>query len=730
MLELKLHPPTDRPGIVHRRSVLDKLEAAADARLVVIVAPPGYGKTTVMAQWMESITAPTAWLTLDRIDNDPAVLISGLATTLRAAGILNGEVVDQRTASDVVLTHGVANFLESLERAQTTGTILLDQVDSLRSRSSLDVLSSLLTQLPPGINVALTARSGAGLPLPILRSRGAVTELSMADLAMDEGEAKELLDNAGVRVESEFSEILERTEGWPAGLYLTALAIRAGAPASPAPYVRGDDIFVADYLRQEVLGRLSEARMSFLTRTSILTRLSGPLCDHLLQRTGSGRQLDRLEGSNLLIIPIDRTRTWYRYHSLLQDFLRSELERREPEGSTVLHSRAADWLEAHGQPEAAIEHAIAAGDSDRVAKLVSEVARATYAKGLMETLSGWFNWLEGNGAIANFPETAALGSFARSLEGDQRGAERLAQYAFFGLAGEPLADDQLGVLARMVRSFRAETGPERALADARAARGGLPPSSQWNHVVMAAEALALVAMGERDEADAIWAEAVLIGEEMEALPLTTAGLTERALIAWDQGDWEAVEGLIQRSLDRIEKGGLEHYITSALAFVIAARLAIRRGDIDGARAYMGRATAIRPRMTVGMPILSIQALLEMTRTFIELADVAGARRVMREASDIVAERPRLGELRVEHDELKERLAALPAGSVGASSLTSAELRLLPMLVTHLTYPEIGERLFVSRHTVKTQAMSIYRKLGVSSRTEAVDAARAIGLLGS
>jgi len=316
------------------------------------------------------------------------------------------------------------------------------------------------------------------------------------------------------------------------------------------------------------------------------------------------------------------------------------------------------------------------------------------------------------------------------LEGDDRGAARLADYVFVDADGEPSEDGQLSAFSRMIRSFQATTGLDNALSDARAARHGFLRSSEWLHVAMGAEAMALTAMGELDEADTVWAEAVRVSEELEALPFTTVGLAENALIASGRGDWATAEQLVERSMSRIDDGGLESYITSALTFVMAARLAARRGDIAEGRAHMGRATAIRPRLTIGMPALSLQTLLEMTKTFIELADVAGARRVMREASDIVMARPRLGALGSEHAELKSRLSALPAGSVGASSLTNAELRLLPLLVTHLTYPEIGERLFVSRHTVKTQAMSIYRKLGVSSRAEAVDAARGIGLLGS
>jgi LuxR family maltose regulon positive regulatory protein len=200
------------------------------------------------------------------------------------------------------------------------------------------------------------------------------------------------------------------------------------------------------------------------------------------------------------------------------------------------------------------------------------------------------------------------------------------------------------------------------------------------------------------------------------------------MMAIQHNDWDSAASIVSRAIEQVEEEGLETYITSALAYVQAARIAAHRGDRELGKKYMGAASRIRPLLTVALPVYSVLTLHEMASAYIEYADIAGARRLMREASDILALRPRLGTLVEEHNELLDRLAALPAGTVGPSSLTGAELRLLPLLVTHLTYPEIGDRLFVSKHTVKTQAMSIYRKLGVSSRSEAVDRARTIGLI--
>ena len=193
-------------------------------------------------------------------------------------------------------------------------------------------------------------------------------------------------------------------------------------------------------------------------------------------------------------------------------------------------------------------------------------------------------------------------------------------------------------------------------------------------------------------------------------------------------EWDEAARMAAQSVALIVDAGIEEYLTSALPFAVSARVAIRSGRTDEAITLLGRASAIRPRLGAAIPVLSVLSLLEMVKAYIELGDMGGARLVIREASDILAIRPQLGALTADRDALRSRLSALPSGRVGASSLTTAELRVLPLLVTHLSYPAIAERLYVSRHTVKTQAMSIYRKLGVSSRAEAVEAARGLGLI--
>ena len=212
---------------------------------------------------------------------------------------------------------------------------------------------------------------------------------------MGPAEARSLLKGAGVEAsEAALRDLLQRTEGWPAGLYIAALAIKSGSqPSSAGLTFTGDDVYMGDYLRSELLDRISAAEASFLTRTSVLNQMCGPLCDAILGEQGSGAVLEQMEARNLLVVPLDRRREWYRYHHLLRDLLRSELLRREPDLVQDLHFRAAAWFEANAMPEMAIDHARTAGDYDRVARLILQLQQPVWGSGRVETVVRWMEWL-------------------------------------------------------------------------------------------------------------------------------------------------------------------------------------------------------------------------------------------------------------------------------------------------------------------------------------------------
>jgi LuxR family maltose regulon positive regulatory protein len=732
LAESKLHPVSFRQEMVRREALLHRLTAAADVPVVSVAAPPGYGKSALLSQWAEQAPHPVAWLSIEREDNDPAVFLAYLAAALDRLQPIEVGAFRTRPPPGASVAAIVARRIAATLSSMGPVALVLDHTDLLRNPQCRDAVAELAVHLPPKARLVVASRDAPPIPVGTLRTRGAVLEIGADALAMDTSEARLLLAAAGVELDDPaLADLVRATEGWPVGLYLAALALRDGHrrwTAGSAP--SGDDRLIADYLRTELLSRVPRGRVSFLTRTSVLDRMNGPLCDAVLRRTGSARLLEELEDSNLLVVPLDRRREWYRYHKLFQDLLRAELSRRESGLVAQLHARAATWCEANGRPEMAIDHAMASGDADEVIRLVGNHLLAAYAGGRLETLCGWLRWIDDHGGIERHPAVATLGAVARALIGQPAAAERWAAIAE-GTPAEGTAPDgsTLESWRAILRAFLCREGVDEMRRDAVFAQAGLRPGSRWRPTALALEGVGWLLDGDPDRADPVLARAVDAGLDIGAWPATVAALAERANVAIARDDWQEAEALAERGQAIVRGRHLDDYGSSALLFALVARTSAHRGDLLRAREGVASATRLRPQLTYALPFLSVQTLLELARAHLALADPAGARVVLREARDILRLRPDLGSLPREADELRAILERVQVGTVGASSLTTAELRLVPLLATHLSFREIGERLHVSRHTVKTQAISVYRKLGVTSRSETIDRVRAIGLLG-
>ena len=728
LIESKFHPPGVRPGIVVRTALVERL-AATRVPVITVAAPPGYGKTTLMSQWAERIGSRAAWLSCDDGDNDPVVLLSALAVALDRIGRVDPSIFSALASAGADITV-VPRFVSAVASVQPPVTVLLDQAEAVTNRQCLNTIAEFALRLPPGWQLGLASRTAVPLPTARLRAQGGILEVTADDLSMGPREADSLLKGAGVEAdEASVRDLLQRTEGWPAGLYIAALAIKSGSRNSDVGFTfTGDDVYMGDYLRSELLDRTSGAEASFLIRTSVLDRMCGSLCDAILEETGSTAVLEQMEARNLLVIPLDRHREWYRYHHLLRDLMRAELRRREPDLIQDLNFRAAAWFEANAMPEAAIDHAQAAGDYDRVARLILELQQPVWASGRVETVLRWMDWLRDVPSAEYYGAIAVHGSLIFALLGQPAEAERWAAAAERASPGGVLPDGStMEATLAYLRAILCRTGIGEMRRDARIAWEGLSPASPYRATMLYTEGISYLLEGDLARAEPILARALDLATQAGSLPLAGMILAEQCGVAAERDDWPEVTTLARRAATIVETGHFGDYWTSALVYAWASRASAYRGDVGQARFYLGRASRLRPLLTYALPVGSVQALLEMTRSYITLADPEGAAAVLAQVHDILQQRPDLGVLPELAGQLQASLATANARAVGASSLTAAELRLLPLLATHLSYQEIGERLFVSKNTVKTQAYSAYRKLRVSSRSEAVVRARELGL---
>ena len=396
--------------------------------------------------------------------------------------------------------------------------------------------------------------------------------------------------------DEEIAELTEHTEGWPAGLYLAALSIRArGVRAEGAATFSGSDRLVSDYLRSELLAHLSVDDVRFLTRSAVLDRITGPLCDATLEMSGSAAILESLARSNLFVVPLDAHGEWYRYHHLFQEQLRSELERAEPDVVPGLLARAAEWSETHEQPEAAIRYMQAAGDVDRVARLVEQCAIATYQRGGVETVERWLDWITRHGGLERNAAVAVLGALVATVSGRPTEADRLADAAERGSYDRSLPDGSPSIDSwlALLRAHRCRRGVARMREDAELAVRTLAPGSPNRPHAVLLLGISWWLEGEADRADDLFADAAEEGLELGAPESAAVSLAERAVIAIGRGAWSQAEEFVDRALRLIRRSRMEAYPTSALLYAMGARVAIHRGDTKGSIEFLGRAQRLQ-----------------------------------------------------------------------------------------------------------------------------------------
>jgi LuxR family maltose regulon positive regulatory protein len=728
----KLQVPGAREGLVPRERLVAALTATAPAKLTLVSAPAGSGKTTLLSEWHAASVEERsfAWLSLDPSDNDPVRFYEGVIAALRTVAPGMGDTALTALAGPTSLTDvALPSLINELAALPDPLVLVLDDyhlITNPRVHASVDFL---LEHLPDTLHLALASRTEPPLALSRLRVRRELVDVKTADLRFTDDEAVSLLNGVlGLRLDPEdIAQLQGRTEGWAAGLQLAALSLsgRDDAHGFISSFA-GDDRPIVDYLGFEVLDGQDSDTRSFLLRTSVLARLTGPLCDAVLEEDGSAARLAELERANLFVMPLDNKREWYRYHHLFSGLLRHELARTQPELVPELHARASAWFRGRGSVSEAIRHATAAGDPRAASELITLHWYGYLQRGRIETVAGWLDAL-GDEAVAGDAglcltkawiavNTGNLGEVAQWIDAADRA--RLAD-------SSPMVESGVAAL-REIHRYMGGDVDEAVEAGRRSTERGETP---WRPVGCPVLGIALFWSGRPEEATGELEQSVdtarSAGNHLAVIH-ASGGL---AAIRAEHGDVGGAGELARDALELAEECSLEEHWATTLARVVRGRALEQEGNLSEAEAVIERSVELSRRGVAAVEIA--YALLSQAEARQLQGDSDGAREVLREARRVVDSCPDPGILEdmLARTERRLRRASHRRAEVGgAEELTDRELAVLRLLPGSLSQREVAEALYVSLNTVKTHTKSIYRKLGVDARDDAVERARKLGVL--
>ena len=635
LLATKLHVPRPQPGFVPRPRLTGQLEQGLARQLLLVCAPAGSGKTALLADWARRGRYPVAWLSLDAGDNDPARLWRHAVAALdrvwpgiaERVGPLLGPPAPPSFEG---LVTALVNEVDA-EPGDREVLLILDDYHLIDSPPVHASLTFLLEHLPPGLHLVLASRSDPPLALARLRARGQLAELRADDLRFTADEAAALLRGAlGADLpDAAVAALAARTEGWAAGLQLAGLSLRGQADvAGFVAAFSGSHRYVLDYLAGEVLDRQPEDMREFLLETSVLERLSGPLCDAVTGRADSQTMLEAIERAGLFLVPLDEVRGWWRYHQLFADLLRVRLRQQRPERIPALHKNAAAWHAEHGLADAAVRHAAAAGDMDWAARLMEQYFdEFFYLRGEGGTLQRWFSVLPAD-TIRSRPRlllAQAAQADTSGNVGEVSGLLDAAEQAYADAAGEPF-EPSAGQAASLLVNVPATIAVFRAyLAESRGDAEGA--------AAFASRALAEIGEGERmldfiaqgHVAIAEWLRGRLAeSEQAFTSSITGSRMAGRpTLIAWGahhlgqvqraQGRLEAARGTYQLALEVNAPPGRPATPAAGMAYIGLGEVAYQRDDLDAARSYLTQGIALCRQFTYAPPLATGLATLAWTR---------------------------------------------------------------------------------------------------------------------
>jgi LuxR family transcriptional regulator, maltose regulon positive regulatory protein len=737
VIATKLHVPVPLPHRVSRPALVAALRDARNARLILISAPAGAGKTTLLASWCSDRDEerPFAWLSLDDQDNDSVRFWGEILAALRTVAPGFGRGVDAalRAPGADITELAVPMLVNALVELDERIVLVLDDYHEIANRDIHRSVEFAIDHLPASTQIALASRSDPPFGLARLRARAELVELRADDLRLTTGEAAALLNESmGLGLEAgQVRALRQHTEGWAAGLQLVGLSL--GGRPEREQYIAsftGDDRQIVDYLALEVLDRQSPDRREFLLASSILERMCGSLCDAVVGARDSARVLAELERANLFLVPLDVSRTWYRYHHLFRDLLGHELRLAHPELLTALHERACQWHVAEGLIPEAIHHASAAGDHAHAAELIAANWLTYVNRGQLETVEAWAATLPAE--VANTDARLCLARAwmllvlgrPEEVEPEVRAAERCE------LPG-PMRDGSRSVesSAAMVRtSARLLLGDVGAASETAALAAALEPdtTAPWRPIVTNALGMTAYWAGATDRAIASFQETVSAGKAVGNNTAAIYALGYLAAISAERAEYSEAGDFVESALSLARCYELDEHWVTVMAHYAAGECARVQQDLVGARAAIERGLDLARRG--GLRLDTVYGLLALVALARAEGDRAEAAELYSRAERQLAACAEPGILRDRFERVQRFAARPPRVRPVADELSERELAVLRLMPSQLSLREIGDELYVSFNTAKTHARNIYAKLRVSSRADAVDRARELHLL--
>jgi len=722
-LPSRLRPPRLRSTLVPRAGLCSRL-AADDAPLLLVSAAAGWGKTTALAQWTADDDRPTAWLRLEAADNDPVVLLACLIAALAPVTDCDPRLAEALDCATPPVWEVVMPSLAGAVAAAPPFLLVLDDAQQVAGAECWRIVMALLDSLAPGSRIAVSTRVDPPLPLARLRASGALSVVGGADLAFDRAETEELLALLGVALPAaDVEALLRSTEGWATGLSLAIAALKAGGAGEPRAIVRGDLREIAGYLLAEVFATQSPEVQAFLLHTSVLEHLSAPLCRAVTERDDVHEVLLHLASDNLFVRPEDDAGRWYRYHQLFADFLRAELERREPSSVAPLCRRAGAWYLEQGDVPQAVLYLLEASESARAADLVSDAWTRYWERGQSETVQRMLGSFSDEQVRTHVPLALTAG-WVYSALGDRDKARRWTAVACrVGVDDSPSPDGACSLRSSqaLLRAAVAPDGVAAMRADAElAARLEDRPGSNWHAEAQFHLGCSLCLTGVDARAERHLLVAVREGAAVNS-SIELAALGFLGLVFCDRGEWQQAHLFERRAAERLAALGHVSHRRVLPLLLLQVRLLARDGD-SSLEEHVAWVAATLDRM-VAIAWMTVLAGVVVGECLLAAGDLGAAGLWCDRALTALKEAGDAGVL-------EARLQRLHLGLKGRASeeISPAELRVLALLPTHMSLAQVADRLCVSTNTVKTHSKSLYRKLGVGSRAEAVEQGRALGLV--